>query len=109
MCVLVFILLMIWPCLVSIQVLLVRDMGQQKFVNVDMSSQEGLERAKALNLASSSVPDIVISDILQGTLEVFNNSEYKCCTGMCFCCRLSFYLTIMIVLPRKSSSHVRCI
>jgi hypothetical protein len=52
-------------------------MNQQRFVNVDMTSSEGLERAKALNLASSKVPDIVISDILQGTLEVFNNREFS--------------------------------
>ncbi|KAL3798069.1 hypothetical protein HJC23_012360 [Cyclotella cryptica] len=54
-------------------VLIVQEINQQRFVNVDMTSSEGLERAKALNLASSKVPDIVISDILQGTLEVFNN------------------------------------
>jgi len=59
------------------KVLIVQEMNQQRFVNVDMTSSEGLERAKALNLASSKVPDIVISDILQGTLEVFNNREFS--------------------------------
>lgn len=54
-----------------------QEINQQKFVNVDMTSTEGLERAKALNLASSKVPDIVISDMLQGTLEVFNNRKFS--------------------------------
>jgi hypothetical protein len=58
------------------QVLLVQEINQQRFVNVDMYSAEGLVRAKELNLASSGVPDIIMSDMLLETLEVFNNRKY---------------------------------
>lgn len=53
-----------------------QEINQQRFVNVDMYSAEGLKRAKALNLASSGVPDIFISNMLLDTLEVFNNREF---------------------------------
>jgi hypothetical protein len=53
----------------------VQEISQQRFVNVDMYSAEGLARAKELNLASSGVPDIIMSDMLLETLEVFNNRK----------------------------------
>ena len=58
-----------------------QERGQQRFVNVDMFSAEGLERAKALNLASSGVSDIVISNLLLDALEIYNTSE--CLTRSC--------------------------
>lgn len=63
-----------------------QERSQQRFVNVDMFSVEGLVRAKALNLASSGVSDIAISNLLLDTLEIFNTSE--CPTGQCLSLRV---------------------
>lgn len=46
-----------------------------RFVNVDMTTSEGLERANELQLAPSGVPDVVISSVLHDVLEVFNDNN----------------------------------
>lgn len=67
-----------------------QEINQQRFVNVDMYSAEGLERAKSLSLASSGVSDIVISNMLLDTLEVFNNREYNLSNVM-----FAYFVTIL--------------
>lgn len=51
------------------------DGGDKRYVNVDLSTSKGLAHAKELNLASSGVPDVVISADIHGTLELFNNEN----------------------------------
>ncbi|KAL7547491.1 hypothetical protein ACHAWF_010784 [Thalassiosira exigua] len=44
-----------------------------RFVNVDMTTTKGIRHAKDLELASSGVPDVVISGDIHGVLSIFNN------------------------------------
>eukprot|EP00578_Thalassiosira_sp_NH16_P004594 CAMPEP_0181131212 /NCGR_PEP_ID=MMETSP1071-20121207/30302_1 /TAXON_ID=35127 /ORGANISM="Thalassiosira sp., Strain NH16" /LENGTH=718 /DNA_ID=CAMNT_0023217385 /DNA_START=124 /DNA_END=2282 /DNA_ORIENTATION=+ len=53
--------------------LIILEDEYKKFVNVDMTTSKGLKRAKDLKLASSAVPDVIISGDIHGVLDVFNN------------------------------------
>jgi len=45
----------------------------RKFVNVDMTSSNGITHAKDLDLASAGVTDVIISGDIHGVLDIFNN------------------------------------
>lgn len=49
-----------------------RDKDKTRYVNVDMFTPEGIERAHRLNLIASSVPDIVITNYLHDVLNIFD-------------------------------------
>mmetsp|Transcript_494 Transcript_494/g.974 ORF Transcript_494/g.974 Transcript_494/m.974 type:complete len:706 (+) Transcript_494:143-2260(+) len=51
----------------------IEEHDTRKFVNVDMSTSEGIKHAKSLNLASSGVADLIISPDIHGVLDIFNN------------------------------------
>ncbi|KAL3821787.1 hypothetical protein ACHAXA_008780 [Cyclostephanos tholiformis] len=53
--------------------LIVEERGDKRFVNVDMTTTEGLARASSLKIASSGVPDVIISGDIHGVLQLFNN------------------------------------
>lgn len=74
-------------------------MNQLRFVNVDMDSVEGIERAKALNLAASGVSDIIISSMLLDSLEVFNNREYILLVDMMSLSLVQAYILSYISKP----------
>mmetsp|Transcript_31688 Transcript_31688/g.64029 ORF Transcript_31688/g.64029 Transcript_31688/m.64029 type:complete len:672 (+) Transcript_31688:87-2102(+) len=57
----------------ELNVLKIVDGEDKRYVNVDLSTSKGLAHAKELNLASSGVPDVIISGDMHGTLELFNN------------------------------------
>jgi hypothetical protein len=49
------------------------DDEDKRYVNVDLSTSNGLAHAKELSLASSGVPDVLISGDIHGVLALFNN------------------------------------
>ncbi|KAL3797174.1 hypothetical protein ACHAW5_006036 [Stephanodiscus triporus] len=53
--------------------LIVEERDGKRFVNVDMTTTEGLFRANELKLTSSGVADVVISGDIHGVLNLFNN------------------------------------
>lgn len=55
------------------QFLRIEEREDRRFVNVDMSTSEGIAHAAELGLASSGVPDVVISPDLNSVLKTFNN------------------------------------
>lgn len=57
----------------ELNVLKIVDGEEKRYVNVDLSTSKGLAHAKELNLASSGVPDVIISGDMHGTLDLFNN------------------------------------
>mmetsp|Transcript_14265 Transcript_14265/g.29133 ORF Transcript_14265/g.29133 Transcript_14265/m.29133 type:complete len:809 (-) Transcript_14265:96-2522(-) len=57
------------------EVLLVEEDDGKRFVNVDTSTSSGLERAKTLDLATSGVPDVIISTIFHDVLALFNQEN----------------------------------
>ena len=57
----------------ELNVLKIVDGEDKRHVNVDLSTSKGIAHAKELNLASSGVPDVIISGDMHGTLELFNN------------------------------------
>jgi hypothetical protein len=57
----------------ELNVLKIVDGEDKRYVNVDLSTSKGLAHAMELNLASSGVPDVIISGDMHGTLELFNN------------------------------------
>jgi hypothetical protein len=82
-------------------------MNQLRFVNVDMDSVEGIERAKALNLAASGVSDIIISSMLLDSLEVFNNREYILLVDMMSLSLVQAYiLSYLKTVCRKSCAAI---
>ena len=52
-----------------------------QYVNVDMSTPPGIQRAKSLNLGSSGLPDVVVTPFLFETAEIFDGIHES---GKCF-------------------------
>jgi len=48
----------------------------RRFINVDVSSTEGIQRARQLNLASSGLPDVIISPLFHDALELFDSNHH---------------------------------